>query len=270
MMHDDVGDIATFYSREPDKEDSRLERHQLEYELTWRYLKQYLPAQGSVLEIGAATGRYTLELARLGYQVTAVDLTPTLLERCRQRLSDAGFEGQAQFVAADARDLRAVTKTDFDVVLLMGPLYHLVVEADRQAALRQAREHLKSGGVIFSAFISRFGIFGDLMRNLPHWIDDHVEVSALLEMGKRQDDYPRGGFRGYFARVPEITPLHEALGFETLVLAGVEPAISADDDSYNVLEGERRQHWLDVLFELSTETSMLGASRHLLYVGRKC
>ena len=90
-----------------------------------------------------------------------------------------------------------------------------------------------------------------------------------MESVRSPEDFPRGGFRGYFAKVSEIAPLHEALGFETITLVGVEPAISADDESYNNLEGNQRQLWLDLLYELSTEHSIIGASRHLLYVGRK-
>jgi hypothetical protein len=59
------------------------------------------------------------------------------------------------------------------------------------------------------------------------------------------------------------------MGFETLVVAGIEPAISADDDSYNKLQGKERQLWLDLLYEMSTEESIIGASRHLLYIGKK-
>jgi hypothetical protein len=94
-------------------------------------------------------------------------------------------------------------------------------------------------------------------------------VQSVLEHGKRPDHYPPGGFRGYMAQVSEIAPLYESIGFETLALAGVEPAISADDESYNELKGEQRQRWLDLLAEISTESSSIGASRHLLYVGRK-
>jgi hypothetical protein len=83
------------------------------------------------------------------------------------------------------------------------------------------------------------------------------------------DDWPKGGFRGYFARVDEMAPLHESCGFAMLAVAGVEPAISADDESYNRLTGERRRRWLDVLYRLSHEPSMIASSRHLLYIGRK-
>jgi SAM-dependent methyltransferase len=268
-VHDDVSDIAAFYGSDPEKEHVRLEHHQLEHDLTWRYLDRYLPSRGAILEVGAATGRYTLELAKRGYQLTAVDLSATLLEACRKRVADEGLADRVRFVVADARDLSSVEEADFDAVLLMGPLYHLVVEADRGLALREAFDRMREGGVIFSSFISRFGIMGDLVRNLPHWIEDQAEVRSLVESGKDPDDHPHGRFRGYFAEVSEIAPLHQAVGFETLAVAGVEPAISADDESYNRLQGRQRRLWLDLFDEISTEMSIIGASRHLLYVGRR-
>jgi SAM-dependent methyltransferase len=266
---DDVSDIAAFYDQQVAQEDARLDRHQLEHDLTWRFLTHYLPTTGSILEIGAATGRYTLALCRRGYSVTAVDLSAPLLQRCRERLAAEQVESRAQLVVADVRDLGAVPGTGFDAVLLMGPLYHLVFEADRVQALQQATERLRSGGLICSVFLSRVGVLGDLMRKNPAWIERRDEVRWLLDQGRRPDDQPRGGFRSYLARVSEIRPLHEALGIETLALAGVEPAISADDESYNRLERTQRDLWLDLLFEVSTDETTLGASRHLLYVGRK-
>jgi S-adenosylmethionine-dependent methyltransferase len=268
-MIDDVSDIAAYYNSDPEREHIRLEQHQLEYDLTWRYLDRYLPAHGSILEIGAGTGRYTLELARRGYEITAVDMSAALIEECRKWIADEGLEKQVRLVVADARDLSSLGGEKYDVVLLMGPLYHLVVEADRNAALKQVVARLRKGGLIFSAFISRFGILGDLIKNDPALIERQAEVRSVLEKGKSPDDYPRGGFRGYFTQICEIAPLHEALGFETLKVAGVEPAISADDESYNKLEGTQRQLWLDLLYEISTEESILGASRHLLIIGRK-
>ena len=270
---EDISDITEYYNHEAEQEHTRLERHQLEYDLTWRYLERYLPPQGNLLELGAATGRYTLELARRGYQVTAIDLSEVQLERNRQQLAGEGLEGQVRMVVADVRDIHEVTDEvmarGFDAVLLMGPLYHLIVEADRKLALQNVFDRLKPGGVIISAFISRLGILGDLMKNIPEWIEKQAEVRSIMRAGKDPDHDPRDGFRGYFARVDEIAPLHEAMGFETLALVGVESAISADDESYNRLEGARRKLWLDLLDEISAEPSIIGASRHLLYVGRK-
>jgi len=166
-MTDDVSDIATYYSSDPERERSRLEQHQLEHGLTWRYLHQYLPSRGSVLEIGAATGAYTLELAKQGYTLTSVDLSLTLLDECRRHIVEERLGNRVRFVVADARDLSQITETGFDVALLMGPLYHLVEETDRVAALKAVSDRLREGGIVFPSFISRFGIMGDLLKDIP-------------------------------------------------------------------------------------------------------
>lgn len=266
---DDLHDIAAYYNNDPERENSRLERHQLEYDLTWRYLTQYLPSQARILEIGAATGRYTIALAKHSYKLTAVDMSEKLLEIGRRRIMEEGLEDQVSFILADARNLSEIPQKDFDAVLLMGPLYHLVEEVDRKAALKEAADRLKAGGILFSSFISRLGVLGDLLRNMPDWIENEAEVQSILNNGKDPDHVPGSGFRGYFAKVSEIAPLHEALGFETLTLAAVEPAIASDDVSYNHLQGRQRQLWLDLLHQIGTEPSIIGASRHILYIGRK-
>jgi S-adenosylmethionine-dependent methyltransferase len=268
-MIDNVNDIAAYYNSDPEREHFRLERHQLEFDLTWRYLMEYLPAQASILEIGAATGRYTLELAMLGYSITAVDMSETLLDQCRQSIIERGVEKQVKFMFADARNLNEVKEAGFNAVLLMGPLYHLVEEGDRVKALKEAYGRLRQGGLLFSSFISRYGVLSDLLKDVPGWIEDQARVRSHLERGRRPDNAPREGFRGYFVTSPEIAPLHEEIGFDTITIAAVEPAISAEDDSYNRLQGKQRQLWLDLFYEISTERTIIGASRHMLYIGRK-
>lgn len=269
-MRDDVGDIASFYDSDPSREDGRLDVQQLEREMTWRYLDRYLPASGSILDLGAATGRYAIPLARRGFRVTAVDLSPALVALGRGRSAEEGVSASVEWVVADARDLSMIDeRSGFDVVLMLGPLYHLIEESDRRLALRQVRSRQREGGLIFASFLSRLGVLADLIKRTPSWIRRTDEVRALLDHGSRPTSAPHGGFRGYFARVDEIGPLLETEGFETILLAGVEPVIAADDASYNRLEGEERKLWLDLLEELAESESTLATSRHLLYIGRK-
>lgn len=270
-MSDDISDIAAYYNKNPQSEHNRLVEHQLEYDLTWRFLEAYLPPEGKILEIGAGTGRYTLGLVQRGYTTTAVELSEANLQACQQYLAENGLQDHAQCILGDARYLRGVPDEEYDAVLLMGPLYHLVHESDRRMAVREAYAHLRPGGVIFSALISRFGIWANILKNFPGVIEFKDQIRYVLDEGKDHPDWQQGGFRAYGARVNEIAPLHEDFGFETIKLAGVEPTISANDDDerYNKLEGKRRKLWLDLLYEISSEPSIVGASRHLLYIGRK-
>jgi len=268
-MTDDVSDIRDYYDSGTDNEPSRLDRHQLERDMTRRYFEAYLPAHGRLLEIGAAAGAYTLWLAQRGHRVVAVEMSEKLHEECKRRVAEAGLEPNVDCRMADARDLAAVSENDFDAVLLMGPLYHLVLRDDRIRALREAYSRLKPGGLFISALLSRFGVMCHLIRHVPEWVENQAMVRSIIERGQDPGDTPKGGFRGYYVTVDEIAPLHEEVGLETLVVAGVEPAISADDESYNRLAGVQRERWLDLLYELSREPSLVASSRHLLYIGRK-
>lgn len=199
----------------------------------------------------------------------AVAMPANELALCHQNLIAQGLEDQVCLMQAGARDLNAVKEQGCDAALLMGPRYPLIQECDRKKALQEVHDRLRRGGSLFSAFISRLGIMGNLIKNVTAWIEDQAEVRSLLEQGQAVERGAQTGLRGYFAKVSELIPLHEALGFETLALAGVEPASAADDESYNRLQGTRRQLWLDLLYEISAEPSIAGASRHLLYTGRK-
>lgn len=264
---DDLSDIVAYYDTYD--EPGRLDHHRLEFDITWRYLERYLPPGVEILELGAAAGRYTIPLAQRGHRVTAVDLSQGLTAIARERAQKAGVAGRIEHMVGDARDLRALVGRRFGAALIMGPLYHLVEEPDRRLVLHQVHALLAPGGLVFSAFIGRLGILGDLMANTPEIITRGEELASVLARGRDPETMRHAGFRGYFSRVDEIVPLHASEGFEAIVLAGVEPAIGPFDEAYNRLEGALREAWLDLLLSVSTEPSLLGASRHLLYIGRR-
>jgi S-adenosylmethionine-dependent methyltransferase len=266
---DDTGDIRQFYDDSVEKEDGRLERHQLERDMTWRYLDKYLPRRGKILEIGCATGAYTIPLAKRGYSVTAVDFAPKELDVCKKKVKEERLGEKVNCLVADARDLSAITGNDYDAALIMGPLYHLIQEEDRQIAIEQAYGHLKIGGLIFSIFISRYGIWNDVMATTPQYIELERDVQSVIQHGRDADlAYQKGNFRAYFATPEEIVPFHERIGFKMITFAGIE-ASSIRDENYNSLKGKRREMWLDLLVSINTQPSTIGAANHILYIGKK-
>ena len=105
-------------------EDSRLSpRHgTVEFLTTIRYIEKYIKPGSRVLEIGAGTGRYSHALARLGYTVDAVELVPHNIEVfCRHMLPAEHIT----ITQGNALDLSAFSDNQYDITLLLGPLYHL-------------------------------------------------------------------------------------------------------------------------------------------------
>jgi 2-polyprenyl-3-methyl-5-hydroxy-6-metoxy-1,4-benzoquinol methylase len=193
---DDISDIREYYDADLQHEDGRLEEHQLEFDITWRWLMQVLPERGHILELGAATGRYTLPLAERGYTLTALDLSAQVIELSRTKAQQAGLESRIDYIVGDARDLTCLGNTQYDAALVMGPLYHLVEGKERRLVLSQVYQVLKPGAPLISAFICRIGILGGLMNAGGYWINDEDEVEWVLREGFDPPDDPHGGFRG--------------------------------------------------------------------------
>ncbi|MEA2152569.1 MAG: hypothetical protein QOI18_802 [Solirubrobacteraceae bacterium] len=114
----------------------------------WRELAQR--AGGRVLDVGAGAGRVSLDLARAGHAVTALDLDPTLLAALAGRA--AGLE--IETVCADARCF-ALERRDFGACLMPMQTIQLLGGAGaRIDFLRRAREHLRPGGVVACAILA--------------------------------------------------------------------------------------------------------------------
>ncbi len=131
-------------------ESSRLESKHgtVEFLTTMRYIEKYIREGDSVLEIGAATGRYSHALARRGYTVDAVELVEHNIEIFRQNTLP---DEKVTVTQGNALDLSAFPDNKYDVTLLLGPLYHLYNDEDKRQALSEAIRVTKKGGVIFAA-----------------------------------------------------------------------------------------------------------------------
>lgn len=83
----------------------------------------------------------------------------------------------ASLSVGDARDLPH-DDDSMDIVLLLGPLYHLHEHDDRALALKEAHRVLKKGGKILGAYIHRYASLFDGM--ISGWISDQSFIPILL------------------------------------------------------------------------------------------
>ena len=81
-------DALTQFYNNYDEEGRLLSRHgSVEFLTTMRYIEKYLHEGMRILEIGAATGRYSHTLARMGYRVDAVELVQHNIDLLRKTQS---------------------------------------------------------------------------------------------------------------------------------------------------------------------------------------
>ncbi len=82
------------------------------------------PPYGSALDLGCGTGRWSVELAQRGWEVTGIDLIPKAVLRARHRAEEAGVD--ARFVEGSVTAMRAAdVGTGFRLVLDVECFNHL-------------------------------------------------------------------------------------------------------------------------------------------------
>lgn len=141
--------LANFYEI-CDENGRLLSRHgMVEYITTMKYIEKYLKPDMRILEVGAATGRYSHTLAQKGYRVDAVELIEHNIEIFKQNTIDGESVTITQGNAMDLSEFRSDT---YDITLLFGPMYHLFTREDKLKALSEAIRVTKKGGVIFAAY----------------------------------------------------------------------------------------------------------------------
>jgi S-adenosylmethionine-dependent methyltransferase len=265
--------IELYYDGQLEREWQRMERHRTEFAVTLRALSRHLPPPPArVLDCGSGPGRYAVELARRGYQVTLFDLSSGCLQLAREKAGEAGVT-LAGFEHGTATDLSRFCDDAFDAVLLMGPLYHLLEETDRQQAVAEAQRVLKPGGPLFAAFISRYAVPRYAAAHEPTWLLENPELlESVLTSGVLPPHGPQGeegGFVAHLAHPTEVVPLIQGAGLDVVTVLGVEGVVSMIEAGVNALSGEAWETWLDLNCRLAADPSIHGCVEHLLAIAVK-
>lgn len=263
--------IKDYYDRSP--EESRLEQWSPLEEARTRelILRHAPPAPAVVLDVGGAAGAYAFWLAERGYEVSLLDASPRLVEVARARNESES----RRLKACDVADARALPQANgsADMVLLLGPLYHLVQAEDRHLALTEAARVLRPGGVLIAAAISRWGSALDgLARELLRDRNFAPIVERDLVDGNHRNPTNQLDYftTAYFHRPDDLRKEVASSGLGVEALYGIEgPAWILPDlpDRWN--DPERRDIVIRVARMLESEPAMIGSSAHLLAVGRK-
>ncbi len=144
------------------------------------------PPGSHLLEIGCSVGQFSLPLARRGYRMTGIDLSPHSVEVAKRRARQEGLD-RASFFIDDAESLDLFPSNAFDGAVSFSTFRYLP-RVDR--ALRSARRVLKPGGRLVADFPNRWcpwfylkQVLGSEPHPHDHWFTEPQLLSLLAQSG---------------------------------------------------------------------------------------
>jgi len=256
-------------------EASRLRQgwFQLEHERTRELLLRYLPpAPATIIDAGGGAGVYACWLAARGYSIHLLDPVQKHVEQARAASARQPEHPLASVEVGDARSLPHADSS-CDAVLLLGPLYHLVEKEDRLACLRGVYRVLRPGGIVCGAAISHFA---SLLDSLCHGFFDDPFFAPILDRDLEQGQHrnpttnPIYFTDAFFHRPGELSRELLAAGFQVLEVLPIEgPGWLARDFDRLWSDALQRESLLATVKKMEREPSVLGASAHIMAIGRK-
>lgn len=246
-------------------EDSRLVSRcgRIEFLTTMRYIEKYLRPGMRVIDIGAGTGRYSLELARRGFQVDAVELVQHNVEVFRAHITPGD---PVSVVQGNALDLSAFGDEAYDVTLLLGPMYHLYTEEDQRRAMSEALRVTKKGGVVFAAYCNNDATVIQFCFQRGGLKDAHF--GALVDRETfRCTSTPAELFQ--MCRKEDVDALMAQFDVVRLHYLGTDMAAHFMRDTIEGMDEEMFEEYLKFHFLICERPDMVGATNHMLDVFRK-
>lgn len=244
-------------------EDKRLTRRHgiVEYSVAMFYILKYLKKFNNpkILDVGAGCGRYSIDLCNMGYDVTAVELVKHNLMTLKSK------SNKVKAYLGNAIDLSRFQNNSFDVILLFGPMYHLIDDNDKIKALNEAKRVLRDGGYIFvSYYMNEYGIIkhGFMKKNIIDSFNNNLIDSNFHVRPKKDDLYS-------MVRLDDINYFKKICLLKRVKIVSQDGPTDYIRKYVNDLSEKEFDLYLKYIFSICERKELLGSSSHVLDILKK-
>ncbi len=260
-----MSDLLKYY--ENYDEDNRFDKdnaHKIEFLTTIDTLKYYIKQKSKILDLGAGTGVYSIYYAQKGHNVTAIDINlkhiNILLSKIKKIKKNKKLSINAE--VGNAIKLSKYKDEEFDIVLNMGPFYHIQRKSDRLKSLSENLRVLKRGGILALAYINKIAVY------IVHIIRDKDFIKNNDSNRFLSSKYIDSGVF-YFVSPAEIESLTEKFSLQIIDHVGSDGITPIIHNFINNLEKQDYDKWLNFHRSTCREKSIMGYSLHGLCIFRK-
>jgi len=266
--------VKKYYTEYGTKEWKRLIKdpyHRLELDTTMYFLKKYLPKKGLILDAGGGPGRYTIELAKLGYNIVLLDLTPKMLEIAKRRVKKEKVQDKVrQILQGSIDNLSMFENNTFDAVICLGgALSHIINRRQRMKAIDELIRVAKKNAPIFVSVIGRLAV---CINSINYLWPEMIEAPDIYRKYIVKGDYlGRYGFTSTHFYLPEELKREFENKTKVLEMVGLEGIFSTHQRKYNKVYKLKKYNKIlwETHLKTCTEPSIVGISEHFMIICKK-
>ena len=248
-------ELITYYNKF--NEDKRLttKHGQVEFLTAVKYLKK----NNKIIDIGAGTGAYSIYFHDLGYDVTSVELVKHNIRVIEKKRPDI------KTYNGNALDLSKFDDNSFDIVLLFGPMYHLINMEDKVKALNEAKRIVKSTGYIFISYcMNEYAVITHGVKEgfLKESIYNKELDNEFKVISKENDLYS-------FVRLEDIDYLNKKSKVKRIKVLSQDGPTEYLKKEINKMDKETFDLYFKYHLSTCERIELLGAGRHILDIVQK-
>ena len=238
--------------------------NETEFILTKHYIHKYLKPGAKIIDVGAGCGVYTQFLSDEGFHVDAIDLHPDNVSRMKELFLD---KQNVNILQGNALDLGGFSDDTYDLVLELGPIYHLETTTEKLAAIREAARVAKKGAPIFIAFVLQDAPLIEYIFQSENPAEEINEIGYERETALVTDNTGSSIQLHTIAAIDELTekvlealPVSKGPRFAQDGLSQVirEAVNNMSEDSYS--------EWIQYLKATAERPDLMGYSNHVVQI----
>jgi len=263
-----MNEIISFYNSYAEDDRLKIRRSRiLERITTLNYINKYVNKNFIVADIGAGTGVYTFELAGKVKSVFAVDLVQEHVDEINDKARISNINN-VNAICESAISLKSIESDSYDMVLCLGPMYHIKEKSERLQCINECKRISKKNGVIFIAYINKVLAMNYFVKNKKYL---NKQIYEEIELGKT---ISQKGF-DQFLDISFFTDPSEIEEEAILCELKIEKNLGTDGISYFIqdqIEDMNNEQW-DVFVRMHErhceDKNSFGMSMHGLVICRK-
>jgi len=233
----------------------------LEFHYTKKILDEYIKPDNRVIELGCGGGYYGMYFADKCAEYIGVDITSENIAAFERNIKTAGLSNVQAFVG-DAINLSEFSDNSFDIVLCLGPMYHLPQE-ERLIVFKECNRIAKPNAIIAFAYVNGIGAYAGACIKWGHIYPNAEENKYVFEY-KTSDTNP-GLF--FFTSPEEMEHDAKQNKLEVLKNCGLDFWIISN--AIDIMSEEQFDCYWELADKMNESPSCTGLSNHALLICRK-